>query len=144
VVSEMAIEGTKLPFPPGPWDAELRAASVLHADEVPFRVLLMAAMMKCADPAELRILAWGFPALAGYLSGRGYPIPLERAPVPSGLEPVLGADLEEMAEQLRDAMGLEDPAWAPLAIQLVRRRHPGLWDDALATVKESDRSREEM
>jgi hypothetical protein len=125
-----------------PWDSAFRAASILHADEVPFRALLMAAMMKCQDPVERRILAWGFPALARYLSGRGHEMPA--VPMPAAADLLQEIDLQDLAEQLREAMGTTGPAWAPAVIELIRRRHPDMWDDAVRSAKEIDQARMEL
>jgi hypothetical protein len=128
----------------GPWDTDFRAASVLLADKASFRALLMAAMVQCSNPSERRILAWGFPGVARYLSGRGHAMPLRTDPLPSQGVCLLDLDAEDLAEQLREAMGVTSPAWAPAVIELIRHRHPEEWEDAIRTAKLNDQAKMEM
>jgi hypothetical protein len=135
----------QLPLPvPTEWAGDFQTASILRADGVSFRALLMAAMMKCTDPGERRVLAWGFPGTAGYLSGAGHHMPLGSDPIPAQAPALEETDLADLAEQLREAMDGTPPAWAPAVIQLIRRRHPDQWDDAVRTAKANDQAKMEM
>jgi hypothetical protein len=108
----------------------------------------VAAAMISAPPLEKRRLAWAYPRIADFLRDNGYPdMPRERPEKgdQGPNTPLCGADYDDLEGQLQCAMGDDiHPAWAPAVIEIIRHRHPDLWENAVAAARNADTNRTEM
>jgi hypothetical protein len=81
----------------------------------------------------------------GAFSGRSEIEAALRAAYVAGASDGPARGYDDMEAQLRCAMGDGiHPEWAPAVIEIMRHRHPELWDDAVAAAVKIDDNRREL
>lgn len=126
------------------YDYDYHMVIAAHLLGQTFHSLIMAAMIR-ADSTARKQLAYAFPELADDLHDRGHPeIPPGRAEAGDQARPgamaspgadALDDDMFLLTRQLSGAMGGVHASWAPAVVEVLRVRHPAVWDDAVSTAK---------